>query len=164
MEALGLTIKPLIDVHCAVKKILPCVDNCNCDEELNSRHDVVINRLRDHKLPASKCWYFSATSRDVNSGRQPRISSSGKRTSKQWVCFGNVLRNCRGIETDKAKHMRQHSLCNANARRPDGNIIILLSCHLLRLSQAQYSSNNSLNHLLNDDVPRNFGPRYMVAL
>lgn len=87
-----------------------------------------------------------------------------QRAREQRMRGRHVLGDGGGVQAQHAQHGGQHALRQADARGPDGDVVVLHAGHLGGLGQAQHSGGDHLDDLLEDDVAGDLPARGEVAL
>lgn len=146
-----------------MQEVLPGIQDADGNGELEGGNDNVVDGLGHHDLPSSK-GRNQGTVGGVKAGAKEGIVSTSKSTGQEGVGHGHILRDGGRIDAEEAEDGGDGSLCEADARRPNGDVVVLVAGHLRRIGVAQDDGHADLDDLLNDDIAEHFEARGSVAL
>ena len=144
-------------MHQAVKEVLPGIENKDGDEELQRRHQDVVDGLCCHHLPLRK-------RRGDRLAAQEGVMAAGESARQERMRRRHVLGNSRGVEAHDAQQSGHDTLSEADARSPDGDVVVGLANVLWGIRQLQDGARGDLDNLLEDDISGDFISRGVVAL
>lgn len=151
------TVQPSVHVHQPVKEVLPGIENKDGDEELQRRHQDVVDGLCCHHLPLRK-------PRGDRLAAQEGIMTTSESAREKRMRRRHVLGNGRGVEAHDAQQSGHNTLSEADTRGPDGDVVISLSNVLWGVRQLQDGARGDLDNLLDNDISGDLISRGVVPL
>ena len=158
------TVHPLVDVHGAVPKVLPGVEEAHGQPELEAGDQQPVDGLGDHQLPGGKGRDGGARDVAEDGGGEERIVPAGQGAGQERVGGSHVLGDGGGVESERSEDGGEGALGEADTGGPDGDVIVLGAGHLARLGETQKGRRRDLDDLLDHDVPGDLVARRQVAL
>ena len=132
-------------MHQAVEEILPCVEDEDGEEELKARDEDVVDELGAGQFPGGE-------SGNLGLGGEEGIVSSCQGASEKRMRGSHILGEGSGIDTEEAQQTWQGTLDEAQARSPDGDVVVGLARHLWGLGEGEQSARDDLDDLMNNDI------------
>lgn len=147
-----------------MEKVLPRVEDKDGHEKLQRGHEDMVDDFGERHLPAGKHGNSSAARAAAAAlGLEKRVVTARDRAGEQGMCLGHVLRNGRGVEPDEPEQAGDGALGQSQARRPDGNVVLVLADVLGRVGELEDGTGGDLDDLLDDDVAGDLVARGVVA-
>lgn len=137
-----------------MEKVLPGVENEDGASKLDARNEDMVDKFGRRKFPSGKGWRLGIRS----------VVTAGQRTGKKRVGWSHVLGNRGGVDAHDAQQGGQGALHQADARGPDGNVVVGTAGHLGRVKKLEHSAGRDLDDLLNEDIAGDLVSRCVVAL